>query len=264
MNPVLAWSAVLLLLSAPSGQGVSVEKRFAQAQAEFDAAKALLADPDGDSILARKKFYDSAREFAAIADDGVPSANLYINTGNAFHFAGDDARALLWYLRANRLTNTAETRNGIIALRKACQTKPWPPELGSVGRALMFWHYDLGRPLKHWILLITYPLGTLMLLAAVFAERRYFLVRFGIVLMVIGATMGISDLVATAAGDGHWAVILENEKGYAGNGEGYSTVVERIPAGQEVKIIETRNDWTRVELPPGTRCWLPAAACEPV
>ena len=264
MRMFIACGTALLLLSGPPGQGRSMEERFAEAQSIFDAAKGLLAESDVDSVVARKQFYHAAREFADLAQEGVPSVNLYVNTGNAFHFAGDNARALLWYLRANRLSNTAETRNGLMALRNACNTEPWPHELGSVGRALMFWHYDLNQPLKHWILLTTYPLGSLMLLAALFVRRRPVWIRLGIALMVVGAAIGISDLVATTAGDGQWAVVLEDGKGYAGDGERYSTIVDRVSPGQEVKIIDTREEWLHAELPSGTRCWLRAGICERV
>lgn len=264
MKMLILCGAVLLLLSGPAAPGGSIEERFAEAQAVFDAAKGLLGDSDAESVAARRQFYEAARKFEELAREGVPSVNLYVNTGNAFHFAGDDARALLWYLRANRWSNTAETRDGLIALRKACNVEPWPHDLGSVGRALMFWHYDLGRPLKHWILLTMYPLGTLMLIAALFVRRRSVWIRLGIALLVIGASMGVSDLVATVAGDGQWAVVLEDGRGYAGDGEGYSTVVDHLGPGQEVRIIDTRKEWVHVELPSGTTCWLRADICEAV
>ncbi|MGD2110202.1 MAG: hypothetical protein PVI86_12540 [Phycisphaerae bacterium] len=264
MTTLITYGAALCLMSGTAAQDTSVEERFANAQFTFNAAKRMLAESDVDTVEARKQFYDAARTFAALAEEGIPSVNLYVNTGNAFHFAGDDARTLLWYLRANRLSNTAETRNGIIALRNACDTKPWPHEIGSVGRALMFWHYDLARPVKHWILLATYPLGTVMLLAAVFVRRRSMWTRLGIVLMILGATVGISDLVVTVTGDGQWAVVLEEAKGYAGDGEGYSTVVDRIAPGQEIKIVNTRKGWVHVELPSGVTCWLRAELCERV
>ena len=264
MKTFITCCAAFSLLSGPVAQGRPMEERFAEAQSIFDAAKGLLDESDVDSVAAQRRFYDAARKFADLAQEGVPSVNLYVNTGNAFHFAGDDARALLWYLRANRLSNTAETRDGLIALRNACNVEPWPHELGSVGRALMFWHYDLGQPLKHWILLATYPLGSLMLVAALLVRRRSVWIRLGVALMIVGATVGISDLTATAMGDGQWAVVLESGKGHAGDGEGYSTIVDRVNPGQEVKIIDTREEWVHAELPSGTRCWLRADICEKV
>lgn len=263
MSVAITYCAVLLFSQAV-GPGLSPEKRFAEAQVIFDAAKAAMAQPDGDTINARTQFYDAATRFAALAHQGIRSANLYVNAGNAFHFAGDDASALLWYLRANRLSNTIETRSGLITLRSASGAELWPHDQGSIGRALMFWHHDLGRPFKHWVLLGTYPLGCLMVILALLVRRRSFWLRLGIALIVIGATMGVSDLVATAAGDGQWAVVLEDGRGYAGDGEGYSVILDHVTRGQEVKILESREDWVHAEFPSGTTCWLPAGICEPV
>ena len=78
---------------------------------------------------------------------------------------------------------------------------------------------------------------------------------------LVGAAVGVSDLVATATRDGQWVVVLEEGKGYAGDSEGYSIVVDRIAPGQKVKIIEAREERVHVELPSGTRCWLPADIC---
>jgi hypothetical protein len=253
-----------LLLSGPAALGGSPEERFAEAQSLFDAAKTELAQADSDNTTARKKFYDAASRFADLARDGIRSVNLYVNTGNAFHFSRDNARALLWYLRAHRLSNTAETRNGLVALRNACNAEPWPHESGSIGRVLMFWHYDVRQSLKLWILIATYPLGCLMIIVALFVSRRSAWIRLGLALMVVGATLGISDVVATANGDGHWAIVLEDGTGYAGDSESYSTVVDRISPGQEVKIIETREEWVQVALPSGVTCWLRADVCEGV
>lgn len=263
MNLFVTCGAALMMI-APAVSKLSAEERFAEAQSLFDDAKRTLAEPDGDTVAGRRQFHEAAQKFAALARDGVRSVNLYVNTGNAFHFAGDEPRALLWYLRANRLANTAETRNGLVALRNACGAKPWPHDTGSVGRALLFWHYDLGRPTKHWILIATYPLGCIVFLAAWFTGRRPAWKRLGLALMVIGATMGISDLFAATTGDGRWAVVVESGKGYAGDGEGYSIVVDRITPGQEVKVVESRDEWMQVKLPSGATCWIEADICEVV
>jgi len=261
---VVTTYCIALLLFQTAAPTAPQKQRFAEAQEIFDAAKDAMAQPDGDTVAARKQFYDAATRFAALAHEGVRSTNVYVNTGNAFHFAGDDARALLWYLRANRLSNTTETRNGLITLRSALGAELWPHDQGSIGRALMFWHYDLNRPSKHWVLLATYPLGCLLVLIALLVRRRSPWLRLGIALIVVGATMGVSDLVATAGGNGQWAVALEDGRCHAGDGEGYSVILDQVTRGQEIKILESREDWVHAEFPSGTTCWLPAGICEPV
>lgn len=262
MNPFMP-CCVALLISLPAGlDGATIEKRFSDAQSIFDEAKSALAKPESDTVATRQRFYEAAQRFEDLAHQGVASANLYINTGNAFHFAGDDARALLWYLRANQLVNSAEVRNGILALRKVCGAKPWPHEEGSIGRALLFWHFDLSRRFKQWTMLAIYPLGCLLIIGGCFANRRSLCIRLGVAFMIVGATLGISDLVVTAHGGGRWAVVLQDSKGYAGNGKGYSVAVDHVVPGQEVRIVETRDQWTHITLPSGISCWLPTSVCQ--
>lgn len=254
-----------LTLAAPADAGAgAVERRFADAQARFEAAQAKLAEAGADPLDARRAFRESAESFAALARDGVVSAHLCVNTGNAYHFAGDDPRALLWYLRAARLANTPETRSGLATLRRVCKAEPWPPPRPSIGRVLMSWHYDLGRGLKQTVLLVLYPAGTLLIIIGLFARRRRPWLHTGLALMIVGGIMGVSDVVAASARGDEWAVVLEPARGFSGDGRMYSIVVDAITPGQEVRLLETRPAWLQVELPNGTRCWLPADQCETV
>ncbi len=263
MNTVLSYCLVALLAGGIASDR-SPEARFAEAQAAFDAAREAQAQAEDDTVEAQRRFYGAAKQFAELAQGGVRSVNLYVNAGNAYHFAGDDPRALLWYLRANELSNTTETRNGLIAVRDVCGAEAWPHDPGSIGRALMFWHHDLSQPVKQRIFLAAFPLGCLLVVVAVLIRRRSVWLRLGLALMVVGATMGVSDLATSLNGGRPLAVVLEDGQGYAGNGEGYSIVLDHIRPGQEVKIIESRQDWTHVELPAGTTCWLRAEICEKV
>ncbi len=249
---------------AGGGDALSVEQRFARAHAGFVAAQEKLTAVGGDSLEARRMFREAADQFAALARDGVCSANLYVNAGNAFHFAKDEPRALLWYLRADRLAPTAEVRSGLASLRRVCKADLWPPPKPSVGRVLMFWHYDLGPRLKQAVLLTFYPAGCAAFIIGFFSLRRKAWQRAGLALLILGGVMGISDLVAGVQDQPEWAVVLERSKGLAGDGPMYSTVVDSIVPGQEVRLLERRGDWAQVELPSGTRCWLPAGHCEAV
>lgn len=239
-------------------------QRFAEAQAVFDAAKRAMETGNTTPIDIRRKFHDAATQFAAMARDGVASANLCVNAGNSFHFAGDEPRALLWYLKAMQLANTPEARNGVATLRRTCGAELWPPDTASIGRALMSWHYDVSRRTKQRILFGAYPLGCVLVIGSLFAKRRSLWLRLGLVLICLGATMGISDVVTSLGSADRWAVIVEGGKGYAGDGEGYSVVMDGLEPGQEVKLIETRPEWVRVELPGGATCWLHAGICEEV
>lgn len=255
------WAASLVPPSAAGAEGA--EARFAAAQERFDAARRLAEDPVVDRLEVRQAFHEAARAFASIADDGTASVNLFVNTGNAYGFAGDPARGLLWYLRAHECANTPETRAGLATLRRVCGADPWPHEKTSISRVLMSWHHDLRPFTKQMILLAFYPLGGALLWVGI-RSRRVGLRRVAVSLMIVGAVFGVSDLVTTTMPDPPWAVVVESTPGYAGDGRTYSTVVERIAPGQEVRVIETRESWVRIELPSRQRCWVPADAADQV
>lgn len=243
----------------------SPEARFAAAQRIFNQARQRAGAGADDSVTVRRTYREAANAFAGLAADGVRSVNLCVNAANAYHLAGDPARALLWYLRANDIANTAETRGGVATLRRLCDAEPWPETRGSIGRALMFWHYDLTRITKQRIFFALFPAGCGLLLACVFLFRwRRVLVRVGLAVTLAGAVIGVSDVVAARYPPAAPAVVLTSAAGRAGNGESYSVVVREIRAGQEVKIVAARDNWLHVTLPSGTTCWLPASTVERV
>jgi hypothetical protein len=267
LSPLTALISIMIgiiLLMPMITIAASPQQQFDRAQALFDSAQKKLANPDGDSVEARREFHQSAVAFAALADQGVESVNLFVNTGNAHHFAGDNPRALLWYLRAEILANTPETRSGLTTLRRVCKADRWPEQDPSIGRALMSWHYDLPRRLKQILLWTIYPLGCLMTIISLFIKRRSLCRKLGITLIIIGGILGVSDLVTATLPSQQWAVVLQKAKGYAGDGQGYSVVIEEITPGQEVKIIENRKKWIKIQLPNQTKCWIDAKTCEKV
>ena len=150
------------------------------------------------------------------------------------------------------------------AAGRIINAEPRPPERTSIGRVLMFWHYDLSRWTKQIFMLVTYPLGCGLLFAGLMIRRRRVLLRLAVAFLVLGGLLGVSDVVTAIAPPAPWAVVLESGQGRSGNGPAYSVIVPSVRMGQEVRIIERRSDWARVEMPSGVRCWLPAETCEPV
>jgi hypothetical protein len=257
----------LLLTAALPGRTRAesdTDRAFADAQAMFESAKAVAAREGSDSLEARRQFREAAEHFARLADRGVASPQLYVNAGNAYHFAGDDARAVLWYLRAMDLANTPDIRSGVASLRRATRTDPWPAERASIWRVLLSWHYDLSRPTKQMLFLLLYLLGCGFIVIGLVRKRPWLAWKVGLSLMVLGAVLGVSDIVAASFTPDQRAVVVDRAPGRTGDGENYSIVTDAIRPGQEVRIVERRPEWSRVELPSGNRVWMQADAVEPV
>lgn len=265
LSCLLPGSAQLRAQATSTAADTSFEARFAAAQQVFDAARKLADTGTDDDVDVRKRYLEAAHQFSALAADGARSVNLFVNTANAYTFAGDPARGLLWYLRARKIANTAETRRGIATLRRIGKTDPELQPRGTIGRVLMFWHYDLQRSTKQRVFFSLFPPGCGLLLVAVLAARaRRTLLRVGFVLALLGAGIGASDLVSGLYPPPARAVVVRVQPGRAGNGESYSVLVPEVRAGQEVRIIEAREAWVHIALPSGPSCWLPAAAVEKV
>jgi hypothetical protein len=259
---VLAGAVMMAPITA-LGQPQDAPPLFDAAQAQFEEAMERHRRR-ADDLDTRQTFYEAASAFADIYEQGVRSANVCVNAGNGFYFAGDQARALLWYLRAEQLANRPKIRSGVAALRRLCNAQRWPAEQGSIGRVLMFWHYDLKRATKQLWLLLLFPPGAVLIAISLYVTRRRVLRRVGMALMIVGGTLGVSDLVATAWPEPPAAVILSDTVGRTGNGRGYSVNIPRLPAGQEIKLLEHRNDWLHVKLPDQSTCWIPATTAEKV
>lgn len=260
-----SWLMMLAAVVVAGGgarvRGASIEERFAEAQILFEKAQAQMVGEKGGSLEARRLFHEAAGRFAAIAADGAVSHNLCVNAGNAYHFAGDNARALLWYLRAEKLGNTPAARSGLATLRRLINAEQRVPERMSIGRVLMFWHDDLSRRTKQILMLAIYPAGCALLLTGLMTRRRV-VTRLAVALLLAGGVMGVSDLVTTLAPSAPWAVIVESTEGRSGNGPAYSVVASSIRAGQEVRIVDVRPSWVQIEMPTGLRCWVQAGNCE--
>lgn len=246
---------------AAGGSPAAAEARFERAQALFVEAKQLQSASDTDPLAARQRFRRAAEAFASLADDGVVTANVCVNAGNAYHFAGDQPRALLWYLRAAELENSDEIRNAVTTLRRSCGGELRAPTKGSIRLALLSWHYGPGARTKQLILLASYPLGCALVLVSVWRAKRPGVMKTGMALMAIGLVFGGSYLVGECVPRQTWGVVLEPTSGRSGDGRNYSLVRDRIVAGQEVTIIERRGDWTRIQLPSGLSCWLESELC---
>lgn len=65
----------------------------------------------GNDFYEKRDYSSAIRMYEAVLNDGVESATLYYNLGNAYFKSGDRGRAVLNYLRAKRLDPADEDLN---------------------------------------------------------------------------------------------------------------------------------------------------------
>ena len=206
--------------------------------------------------------WDEAREaWTAIAAQGLESAGLCYNIGNACYKNGDNAGAILWYERALKVDPSLEdARVNLEFVRSQIQDRiEEVPEffLKTWGRK-MCWLLSSNV----WAVLCLVLLGGTLAMLLLFllgrggARKAGFFT--GLVLLVLCllclyfASWQRSDALKHDS-----AIVTEAVTEVKSSpGSGISLFV--LHEGTKVKILETVGDWNNIELSDGRQGWLPA------
>lgn len=244
-----------------------------------DAAVMLQA---AGTLYAEGAYAESAGAYQSLADEGLGSAPLYHNLGHAWLRQGEIGRAILSYERAARIApRDPQVRSSLDFARRQAAESPNPGSVEIAAGA-----DGSGRPPLSWRELFASwltraELASLVLalwwvcaLCLVLARNR----RPGRGRQALRLTAGIAALgmAAGAVGWAAWtydaqarprAIVVLPETEAAG-GPGPTTefaVIEALPPGSAVRLLETRGDYARVALPIGGReGWVPIMAVEQV
>lgn len=235
-----------------------------QAQGYFDqGVNTGVKDPAG----ARELFRQSEAAFREVIASGAENAGVEYNAGNAAFRAGNVGGAILHLRRAIRLAPAAkDIRANLDYVRERVT-----PQVKSAGetqfvRTALGWHYATSLGARWWTAAGAGVLGWALLFAW---TRR----RGGGLFGIACAAIAIS---AAASGSLLWqlhfeyhtpegVVIAQDQVLRVGRGDGYEPALrEPLGPGVELRVLETRGDWLRVELASGVIGWLPANAVERV
>jgi len=232
------------------------------AQRAFDRGAALRrADPSE----AQRAFRESAEAFAAVADSGMHSSNLYYNLGNAWLEAGHVGRAIVNYRRAERLApGDGELEHNLRTARSMRANQIAVSGERALWDALLSWHDGTAVRTRFVFALAAYMLFWLLLVIQLFARRfRWILVLapLAILWIVPGASVAWDTVLHGRPQEG---VIIANDViARKGNSEGFEPQFEQtLHEGVEFILIERRGDWFHVELPDGNTGWVKAAEAE--
>jgi tetratricopeptide (TPR) repeat protein len=247
-----------------------------------DAAVMLQA---AATLYAEGAYAESAAAYQSLADEGLGSAALYHNLGHAWLRQGEIGRAILSYERAARIApRDPQVRSSLDFARRQAAESPGPGSVegldGTAGAA------GSGNPPLSWrelfaswltraeLVGLVLALWWLCAICLILARHR----RPGRGRRALRLTAGIAavGMVAGAFGWAAWtydtqarprAIVVLRDVEAAG-GPGPTTefaVIEALPPGSAVRLLETRSDYTRVALPIGGReGWVPVAAVERV
>lgn len=236
---------------------------FDEANTFFQQANRLQA---GNPEAARGLYRRAALRYERlIAEAGIRNGKLYYNLANTYFQMDDIGRAILNYRRAQRLNpSDPNVSQNLAFARTRRYDKFEEAQETQVMRTLLFWHFDLA-PLTR--------LGIFTVVSALFwgamtlrLYRRAALPAGAAAGLGLAAACLLGSLLYDAAigeKQRHGVVTAPDSVARKGDGETYDpSFADPLHAGAEVRLIEQRPDWHRVELPDGRRCWLPARDIE--
>lgn len=256
-----AFSSLLCLLSlavclstsvyALEARALDRDGRLAEAVEVYSRA---LAERDRDARLAG--FARAQRAFASLVEDGVATAPLFVNLGNAALQAQDRGAAVLAYHRALRLdpSHRAARQN----LEHARDRLPgWVPRPEAAAGFEGFFDDRLLPPeWRQGGAAAAFLLGALAL-ALSLRDRPGAWRGVAILAFVVWGVLFASTFVA-GTGEQPLAVLVaaETEARSADSALAPLALPEPLPGGVEVGLLEERGGWARVRLANGRDVWV--------
>ncbi len=246
----------------------------AAALAALPVATSAQGPADVEAMAASNALYEgghyeqAARSYQQLVDKGYGDPALYYNLGNAYFKGGDTGRAILNYLRAERISprdgdiranldfarsqtlDVLESGEApLVKLASSLLSRVTTGELGAV--ALAFW-----------------LLFASCLLMMMVGPRRWLawmkpaVVVTAALLLLGGGSLGVRLYVDST--DREAVIVAEEVDVVSGPGSRY-TPEFTLHAGTETGLVEKRGAWARIALPGGSlQGWVPAAAVEEV
>jgi tetratricopeptide (TPR) repeat protein len=235
---------------------------FSLFQVTIDNADDL--SQEAETAYTKGDYREAAKLYQQMIDSGVRKAEVYFNLGNADYQLHDLGRALVNYRRAEQFIPRDEDLRLNIA-RVRAQRVDAPNAYVAVGDQIAEWesawlsNLEAGRIVLFlwWI-----SCGCFIAYFLIPYHRKW--ARWGaivslIVLVFIGIVTGIRVIV-----DNTYAVIISSTASVlTGPDTKYMQIFELHAAG-EVRIMERRNDWVRVQLPDLQEGWVKSDSIEEI
>ena len=208
---------------------------------------------------AQGHFKEAIAGYETLVRSGPLSANLFYDLGNAYFRTGDFGRAILNYKRALALEphHPEAAANLQIAhdeARALEMQQSWPErylQFASVNQ------YSTAAAVAFWT-------GAFCMVALTFASRRS--VRLIALLILSLSTFALAIFAIYETGHGSkgrsLAVVIASDVQARLATADTANSVLALPAGSEIKILNTRGDWVYAALPNNLRGWIPAKSAE--
>ena len=247
----------LACLATLAGAGAAPELRE-------NAALFLDAVKIARDARTKEELAEAISRYERIIQTGLRNGHILYNLGNAYYRAGDPGRAILNWRRADRLApGITEIAHNLDYARSRLPDKFETESASEVLAIVCFWH--------------AWPFPTRCLVALSFFTLLWVLLGVRLWLRAWGVTALAGGAAAAFLLVGISAAITYRHEGAAPPGVmiAEQTVVRQgnykeseavfnapVHSGTEVRLIETREAWVRVEFPNGKDGWVPRETVE--
>lgn len=271
---VVLWLACSMLgLARPTGaegatdpdesaasSGLDREDRLNQALEYYARA---LTESGRDARLAG--FSRAEQAFASLVADGVTSAALWTNLGNAALQAQHPGQAVLAYHRALRLAPDSTTaRQNLAHVRTRLPSWVPRPDSSDGARSLLLYR-QIGAETRSLLAAISFTSMAVCIALAI--RRREGAWRGLAILLGLAWLIGVASLVYDRiAAEDNLAVLIADEvlARSADSSLAPLALPDPLPAGVEVDLLEERAEWARVRLANGRDIWVRSSSVERV
>lgn len=212
-------------------------------------------------------FDGAIREYQSLEKAGAVSSSLFYNLGNAFYRKGSVGKAILYYERALKLDPAdKDIRNNLDMARLQTLDK-----IDSVPQFILVeWVKNLRNKLSSnaWAIvsLILLALGVALLLLCKFgrsisSRRFYFIIAMIFLLFTIFSFLFSLSLARQATGN-DTAVVVENIGSVKSSPAAGGNSIFVLHEGTKVKILESVEQWSRIEIQDGRQGWIKTSDIE--
>ncbi len=257
------------MLALPASAS-EIESRFRAANDAFNTGtRAAAATPS----QAREALAPAIAAYTGLIEsDGLHSAALHYNLGNAYFLSGDLGRAVASYRRAQRLdaslpgvSRNLEAARAKVAFKESASGA----SAAAAASTALGWHTLIPQSLRLWCAAGGFGLMWVFLLArlprsAPWRPAAWMPIAAGALALLAAGSLWLQDRTERSTPAG--VITADRVVGRKGPDDltYQPSFTEPLRAGFEVTILETRGDWVSVRLQDSRVTWVRASAVERV
>ncbi len=246
-------AVALVLLACGTARADAADQTLASGRLAYQDAMAAT-----DATARKAAFGRAAAELGDAARALPDRPELLTDWGNAALGAGDVATATLAYRRALALDASNARARNILGWLRSRQSDAFRPASSAAASDTLFFFHAWPRARRLLVGAVAFAFAILLLV-----PRR----RGLRALAVLPAAIWIAMLVSVLVEDHHAsdAIVMDDVVMRAADSAGApAAMLQSLPRGAEVSVLERRDAWTRVQIASGTSGWIPAGSVEPI